>query len=39
MLDRDTVFEFKIFSYIKAFFNNIVSSSEIKDASEIKIMF
>ena len=39
MLDHDIVFEFKIFSYIKAFFNNIVSSAEIKDASEVKIMF
>ena len=39
MLDHDIVFEFKIFSYIKAFFNNIVSTAEIKDASEVKIMF
>ena len=39
ILDHDIVFEFKIFSYIKAFFNNIVSSAEIKDASEVKIMF
>ena len=39
ILDHDIVFQFKIFSYIKAFFNNIVSSAEIKDASEVKIMF
>ena len=35
ILVDDTVFEFKNFSYIKAFFNNIVSSAEIKATSEV----
>ena len=31
----DTVFEFKNFLYIKAFFNNILSSAGIKGTSEV----
>ena len=38
ILVDDTVLEFKNFSYIKAFFNNIVSSAEIKAASEVSKM-
>ena len=35
ILADDAVFEFKNFSYIKAFLNNIVSSAEIKATSEV----
>ena len=38
ILVDDTVFEFKNFLYIKAFFNNIVSSAEIKATSEVSKM-
>ena len=35
ILVDDIVFEFKNFLYIEAFFNNIVSSAEIKVTSEV----
>ena len=35
ILADDVVFEFKNFSYVKAFLNNIVSSAEIKATSEV----
>ena len=38
ILVDDTVFEFRNFLYIKAFFNNIVSSAEIKATSEVSKM-